>query len=192
MSLNILDAVQQNLGYPPLQKIDTRTDKIKENDDTPDEFKFSQSAIPAVLTALYRFVQTDQGALDILQKDITTDWVDIIFKDNSREAIETIVSYARLSKESSISKMNAIAGEAVKIVRDELKSDAGIKEVKQYFSHQKNHILLYLLPVLQMGNLLNDNSLDDKTNKMEGPVSSFINSIGSVFSTPESEEARNN
>lgn len=49
-------------------------------------------------------------------------------------------------------------------------------------------ILLYLLPILQMGVLLHDNTLDDKTNKMEGPISSLINSIGNAFSTPVTEE----
>ena len=37
---------------------------------------------------------------------------------------------------------------------------------------------------LNMGELLHDNTLDDNTNKMEGPVSSLIQRIGSAFSTP--------
>lgn len=41
--------------------------------------------------------------------------------------METIVSYIGLAKENSISKMNAIAREAVKIVIDDLKSDVVIK-----------------------------------------------------------------
>ena len=188
MSLNLLESVQQNLGYLPLQKIDTTTDQIKENTKTPDEQKFSQAAIPAVLTAMYNFAQSDEGATDILQKDITTDWVKIIFDDNRKAAIQAIAEYAGQSTENSISKMNAIAREAVKVVRENLTGDAGIKEVKLYFSSQKPDILLYLLPILQIGDLLHDDSLDDNTNKMEGPVSSLISSIGSVFSTPVTEE----
>lgn len=188
MSINLLEKVQQNLGYPPLQKIDTATDQVKENDRTPDEHKFSQAAIPAVLTAMYRFVQSDDGATDILQKDITTDWVKIIFDDNSKDAIQTVAAYAFQSHENTISKMNTIASEAVKVVRDNLTGAAGLKEVKLYFNSQKTNILLFLLPDLQIGDLLHDDSLDDKTNKMEGPVSSLMNSIGSVFSTPVTEE----
>lgn len=188
MSLNLLESVQQNLGYFPLQKIDTTTDQIKENIKTPDEQKFSQAAIPAVLTAMYNFAQSDEGATDILQKDITTDWVKIIFDDNRKAAIQAIAEYAGQSTENSISKMNAIAREAVKVVRENLTGDAGIKEMKLYFSSQKSDILLFLLPILQIGDLLHDDSLDDNTNKMEGPVSSLISSIGSVFSTPVTEE----
>ena len=141
MSINLLEAVQQNLGYPPLQKIDTATDQVRENVKTPDEHKFSQAAIPAVLTAMYRFVQSDEGAKDVLQKDVATDWVKIIFDDNRKEAIEKIAAYAVQSKESAISKMNAIASEAVKVVRENLTEDAGMKEVKLYFSSQKTNIL---------------------------------------------------
>ncbi len=35
-----------------------------------------------------------------------------------------------------------------------------------------------------MGELLHDTTLDDKTNKMEGPVSSLMKSAGAVFSNP--------
>ena len=41
---------------------------------------------------------------------------------------------------------------------------------------------------LHMGELLHDNTLDDNTNKMEGPVSSLLKSIGSAFSTPVTGE----
>jgi hypothetical protein len=53
--------------------------------------------------------------------------------------------------------------------------------VKDYFINQKNDILLYLLPILKMGDLLHDNTLDDGTNKMEGPISSLMHSLGSTF-----------
>ncbi len=184
MAINILETVQQNLGYPALQKIDTATDQIIENDHKPDEDKFSQAAIPAVLTALYRFVQSDEGAAEILQSAATNNWVDIIFKDNRKEVIQTIAAYAQQSKEDPIAKINAIAIEAVKIIKENLSADADIAEVKMFFFNQKSTILLYLPPALHMGELLHDNTLDDNTNKMEGPISSLINSIGAAFSTP--------
>jgi hypothetical protein len=36
--------------------------------------------------------------------------------------------------------------------------------------------------------LLHDTTLDDKTNKMEGPISSLMQNIGSAFSQPVSDE----
>lgn len=187
MSINLLDTIQQNLGYPVLQKIDTATDHVKEDDTAPDEEKFSQAAIPAILTAMYQFVQSDEGAAALLQKEMTTDWISCIFDEKRKEAIQTIAAYAKQPKEGSIAKMNAIAGEAVKITKENLSADAGIKDVKVFFADQKSNILLYLLPELHMGELLSDNTLDDSTNKMEGPVSSLITGIGNAFSTPVTE-----
>ncbi len=191
MSINLLEAVQQNLGYPQLQKIDTTTDKVAENNKTPDEDKFSQAAIPAVLTALYRYVQSDDGAEAVLNGDGILNWTARIFDDNRKEVIETISSYAAQSKEEPVAKMNAIASEAVKITKENIAADAGIKGVKAFFGAQKNNILLYLPPALNMGELLHDNTLDDNTNKMQGPISSLMNTIGAAFSTSVTTEEIN-
>ena len=53
---------------------------------------------------------------------------------------------------------------------------------------QRNNILPFLPAELQMGELLHDNTLDDRTNKMEGPVSSIIRAIGGGFSNGEAEK----
>jgi len=84
-------------------------------------------------------------------------------------------------------KLNEIAEEAVKTTKENLPANAGIKEVKFFYSEQINTILLYLPAELQMGSLLNDDTLDDNTHKMEGPVSGLIRSIGAVFSSPVTE-----
>jgi hypothetical protein len=188
MSINLLETVQQNLGYPALQKIDPNTEQVAENDKTPDEDKFSQAAIPAVLTGFYKYVQTDDGAAEFLAGDISINWIEKIFDDNRKEAIQTISAYAHQSNQDPVAKMNAIANEAVRAVKENLPADAGIKDVKTFFANQKNNILLFLPTALNMGELLHDGSLDDNTNKMQGPVSGLIESIGAVFSTPSTAE----
>jgi len=188
MSVNLLEAVQKKLGYPALQKIDPNTQKVTEDEKLPAENKFSQAAIPAVLTALYKFVQSDDGAAAFLRGDNSTNWVGKIFDDNKKLAVQTISAYAKQSNEDPVLKMNAIANEAVKVVKENLSADAGIKEVKLFFSNQKSNILLYLPAALNMGDLLHDETIDDNTNKMEGPISSLMQSIGAAFSKPVTEE----
>jgi hypothetical protein len=188
MSINLLETIQQNLGYPALQKIDPNTQQVVIDDKTPDEDKFSQAAIPAVLTGLYKYVQSDEGATAFLRGDNSSNWVSKIFDDNKKEAVQTISSYAKQSNEDPIAKMNAIANEAVKVVKENLPAEATAKEVKTFFSNQKNTILLYLPAVLNMGELLHDTTLDDKTNKMEGPISSLVQNIGNAFSSPVADE----
>lgn len=192
MSINLLETVQQNLGYPALQKIDPNTQKVTADETTADEDKFSQAAIPAVLTGLYRYAQSDEGATELLNAGASVNWVRKIFDDNRKEAIQTISAYASQSNEEPVMKMNAIANEAVKVMKEILPPEAGIKEVKVFFGNQKNNILLYLPAALNMGELLHDSTLDDNTNKMEGPISSLMQSIGSAFSSPVTgEEVKN-
>jgi len=192
MSINLLETVQQQLGYPALQKIDPNTQEVVVDDKSPNEDKFSQAAIPAVLTAFYKYVQTDEGATEFLRGEFSTNWVSKIFIDHKQEIVQTIAAYSNQPVEDSITKMNAIANETVKAVKANLPADARIKDVKLFFSNQRNNILLYLPAALQMGDLLHDDTLDDNTNKMEGPISSLMHSIGSAFSNPViSEEIKN-
>lgn len=184
MSVNLIKAVQDNLGYPELKKIDPNSQEISIGKNDAITNKFSQAALPAVLTALFRYSQTDEGAADILNSDGSSNWVAKIFDDNRKEAIQTITGYAQQSNVDATVKMNEIASEAVKVAKQNLAANAGIKEVKDFFSNQVKNILPYLPVELKMGELLHDNTLDDNTKKMEGPISSLMNSIGSAFSKP--------
>lgn len=184
MSVNLIKTIQENLGYPPLHKIDPATEQPVTDKDEVVTNKFSQAAIPAVLTGLYRYVQTDEGAAEFLNIKTSDNWIAKIFDDNRKEAVQTISAYAQQSNEDPVAKMNGIANEAVKVTKENLSADAGIKEVKDFFSDQRNNILLYLPAELKMGEILHDNTLDDNTNKMEGPISSLMQSIGAAFSKP--------
>jgi len=182
MSVNLLEIVQQNLGYPALQKMDPNTLKVDAEAESPEEDKFSQAALPAVLTALCEYAQADEGAAIILQTDAATKWMNKLFDSNKKETVQTIAAYANSSNEDPIAKMNAIATEAVKVAKENMPADAAIKDIKTFFSEQKNNILLYLPAELNIGEMLHDDSLDDGTNKMEGPISSLIKNIGDNFS----------
>ena len=65
MSVNLIKTIQENLGSPPLKKIDPNTQQPIA--DEAVENKFSQAAIPSVLAALYKYVQTDEGAAENLR-----------------------------------------------------------------------------------------------------------------------------
>lgn len=183
MSVNLLQQAQQLLGYPALQKIDPNTGSIiSGNEARPNSF--SQAAIPAVLTALYKYVQSDKGSELVLRGNPSTDWAGKIFHESRQDAVEKIRSYADAGSENAMAKLNEIATTAVSVVKSNLSDTATIKEVKSFFLNQRNNILPYLPPELNLGDLLNDDTIDDNVNKMEGPISSLMNSIGSAFSNP--------
>ncbi len=187
MSINLIEVVQKNLGYAPLQKIDPNAQQ-KDINDVPSRTKYSQAAIPAVLTGLYRYVQTDEGAAAVLSADHSTNWADKLFENHSPEAVEAIAFYAKERGVDANSQINEIANETVKVVKENLGEKAGITDLKDFFNKQRNEILLYLPPYLNMGKHLQDETLDDNVNKMEGPISSLIKNIGNAFSKSVTDE----
>lgn len=191
MSANLLETIQQNLGYRELKKVNTATGRVPAGHTTPATEKFSQAAIPAVLVALCRFAHSDKGAEMILQSDKTADWISCIFGGRTMDAVWRISAYAGLTEGEVLHRMNEIAGEAIKLTRESLPVNTDIKKVKVFLEDQQPHILLFLLPVLKTGELLADDTLDDNTNKMEGPVSNLISGIGAAFSKPVTDEETN-
>lgn len=188
MSINLVETIQTNLGYPPLQKIDPNTQEVVIDDNTPNEHRFSQAAIPAILTGLFEYSNADEGAENILRGDISTNWVGLIFKESKNEVVQTIDSYDTQSSENSLMRMNDIAREAIRLIRENLKAESTMMDVKEFMYAQKSNILSYLPEALHIGKILNDDTLDDNTNKMEGPISSLMHKIGSAFSSPANED----
>ena len=179
MSVNLLEKVQQQIGCPALQKIDPNT-----QGENTNSYTFEQAAIPAVLTALYKYVQSDAGAEEVLRGSESTNWVGKIFHGNHSSALEKIQTYSKGNISGAATQLNTIANVAISIMKENVGENATIKEVKNFFLNQRTTILPYLVPELHLGELLHDDTIDDNTNKMEGPISSLMNSIGSAFSNP--------
>ena len=121
MALDLLQTVQQNLNFPPLQKIDPNTQEVKHDSNTPNEHRFSQAAIPAILTGLYAYSAKDDNAEAILRGDLSSDWVSKIFGNRKQEVVEKISQYSFYGREElSGGKLNDIATEAVRVTRNGL------------------------------------------------------------------------
>ncbi len=189
MAINLLQIVQENLGYLPLQKIDPNTQLVKVEVDEQEhrEQEFCQAAIPSVLIALSEFSQTDEGANSILHTELSSDWTAIIFGENSKKVINEIADYSAHTTNYTVSKLNIIAKEAVRLVRQEVPSGT-IADVKMLMADSRNDVFPFLPPSMHMGVLLNDNTIDDRTNKMEGPISSLMHAIGASFSGSDTNE----
>ena len=90
MSVNLLEEVQKKLQYPALQKIDPNTQEVVVDTKTPDEHRFSQAAIPTILTGLNQYSTNDAGAEKILRGDMSTNWASEIFGDKINEVVQKI------------------------------------------------------------------------------------------------------
>lgn len=185
MSHNLLEKVQQSLGYPPLHKIDPNTDDAINHKPVD---AFSQALVSAVLTGLYRYVQSNKGAENFLGISNAADWVDEIFGEHRDKAIERIADFASQPVAKVESGILIMVNETKKIIQEILNDKLTVQDIKIFFANERNNIIVYLPPALHLGDWLNDTELDDNTNKMEGPMSNLIKRIGDVFSYPVTNE----
>ena len=178
--MNLVETIQQSLGFEPLQKIDPNTQEVAVN--TNSEAALAQAAIPSVLIALYKYTLSDEGADDVIREKISTEWVNALFGKNMGAATVKIADYASVSTQHAYEVMESVAVEAVKQVQQNDAGDEEASVVKKFMNDQRNTILHYLPASLQIGKLLNDTTIDDRTNKMEGPISGLMHAIEKKFS----------
>lgn len=85
--------------------------------------------------------------------------------------------------------MKQTAQSAVNILNEDLPNQDG-KSIKKYFTRQRNNILQHLPADIKIGNILNDNTLDDRTNKMAGPLSGLMHTIEKTFASTDTEASK--
>jgi hypothetical protein len=177
MATNLIDTIQHNLGYPSLEKIDANKQEPKSDTGTKFTHELGQAAIPAVLAGLYKQSQSQNGASQILDADPDAGALQLLFERKEDVAVDKVSRYTGVPIEESRIAMERIAVEAVRLVQDAVKAHPTPDRVKAFVGDQRHNILVYLPAAMQMGYLLGDNTLDDRTNKMEGPISSFMHKI---------------
>lgn len=192
MATNIIELLQQALNSKPLQKISPNTQEVdKSAADTSNASKLQQAVIAAVLTGLYKITRTHEGAETVLGGNISTTWGDTLFGDSKEALVNRIVEYGVTSPAAVNGEIEMAGAEAATIIKNNAGGNktAGADDVIAYMKDQENNILQYLPAALQLGALLDDDTLDDHTHKMDGPISGLMHKIEKAFSgTPPAEE----
>ncbi len=182
MTTNIVEAIQKNLGYPSLQKVDPNSQEVKDIATRSSGEKLAQSAITAVLAGLVKFTRSDNGANYILTQDAEKKWLELIYEGKQSEAVDKVAQYSNTSVGEVEDHMQKIVREAVKLIHESAGDKENPEKIKTYMKGQRHNILLYLPAAMQLGDLLKDDSLDDRTNKMEGPISNMMHNIENKLS----------
>ncbi|MEO5562403.1 MAG: hypothetical protein ABIR18_03185 [Chitinophagaceae bacterium] len=185
MSTSLVEFIQKKLGYPPLQKVDPVDHEIKHESERTMREKLGQGAIPAVLACLYKFTKSEEGRNKILSNQAQNNWLDTILEDKEKKAVEKVAHYAGVTQQIAEENMLLIAVEAVQAIRESITHNPTHEAITKFVSDQRHSILVYLPAAMQLGSLLEDDSLDDRTNKMEGPISNLMHSIENKFSGGE-------
>ena len=179
MVTNIIEAIEKNLGYKPLKKVDPNTQEIKDAGKMTPEEKLPQAAVPAVLAAMIKFSDGQDG-ITLLTNNENKNWLGTIYCGKEQDAVKKVSEYAGVPADEAQRHMENIANEAVKIAKDFVKTPDSEK-LRSLMNSQRHSILSHLPAAMKMGDVLNEETFDDRTNKMEGPVSSFLHKIEDII-----------
>ena len=186
---NIVEIVQEAAGFEPLQKIDPNTQDVK-LDKAAKENRLGQAIVPAVLVGFYKYSREERHADNIIHRNFSNDWASLLFADHEPELSDKIADYASIDSAEADREFRIIAELAADKIREQVGGNSDGKKVKEYMTNQRNYILHHLPGALQIGYLLNDNTLDDRTNKMDGPVSSTLHTIEKIFAGSDNPDEK--
>ncbi len=181
MAINLVETIQKNLGFHELQKIDPNTQEVKKPESLSVQDYLPQAAIPVVLLGLYKFSRTEAGNTELLKGELQNKLLKTIFGKSTLAVIDKVASYTNNTTEYAADKMEIIAWEALRIIRNELSKQPTDANVKTFLTDQRHNILVHLPASLQIGEVLHDDTIDDRAHKMEGPVSSYMHWIEKFF-----------
>ena len=176
--MNLPQQLQEYLKYPILQLINVNTSLPE------DEKKFdalSQSVLVTFLAGLYKITRSKESAALVNKESNGGQLLSVIFNDE--EEMNTIANYSYQPISIVKLKVAEVANGYLAFMQ-QLPVEETQKEdyLQNLMSDQRHEILRYVPVGLKLGELLNDGSLEDNTNKMEGPISSLMHKIENAFS----------
>ncbi len=179
--MNIIEAIQEKLGYSHIEKVDPNTNQVKNEDQMISTERLEHAATASMLAGFYKQATNDKDDDIPFKYSDSENWVDIIFGDKANEAAEKVASFAYADNQAASTEMNKV-GNALMDLYSETSGDHNADTFKSWIVDQRNNILPYLPPELHLGETFNDNTIDDRTNKMEGPISGLMHAIEKAFS----------
>lgn len=166
MSENLIVNMQEAMGTN-IEKIDINDPNLHTTVHPEISDALAQAAIPSVLIGTLIHLSKQE------EPEVYTAQLDNIFAGKSQEVIDAIAKYAQTTPTEAgdyvartVDALNRIAAE---------KHHGDGKKLMSALENQQNDILRYLPSVLGLGPKLDLDIIDDRTNKMEGPLSSLAN-----------------
>jgi hypothetical protein len=179
---NIVESIQKNLGYPMIYKIDPNVQDVKFQDKTAGTAALAQAAIPSVIYGVlhhYQYNTDEFNSLDKKEKLLPQ-----LFGNKTTELVARIALYAGASPDTAKDEMEHIAAETLRFITESMKGK-NENELSIFASNHKNNALMYLPASINIGEIFLDNTIDDRTHKMEGPVSGLMHYFETYFDNPE-------
>jgi hypothetical protein len=183
--MNIAETIQKNLGFGIIHKVDPNSQEVADKEGSHGNTALAQAAIPSILIGLFNRLEKEPDVSWLSGNQPTGSLLEKIFGKTCREIVEHVSVYSRIPDKNVKQEMEHIASESIRVIRDHISDLTNEDKITAFVAHHKQIVLLYLPASLQLGILLGNNNLDDRTNKMEGPVSSLMHHMEKKFNSSE-------
>jgi len=180
--MHIVQIIQKNLGFSSLEKIDPNTQQAPGKDQSLGNNALAQAAIPAILLGIFNRLEQNPDP-EALFTASPAGLMDRIFDQSADVVVKQIEEYSKNQDKNSKQELDHIASESLRVVREQLGVTPTESHIRRFAANHKRETLLYLPPSLELGSILQNNNLDDRTGKMEGPVSSFMRKVENTFNS---------
>ena len=187
MASDLFEQVNKLMGTPLTRK-EKPTGEKSEAEKT-----LLGAAVPAALAGIYHLAASSEGANRILnhllnerhiiENPKNEGCVEFTFNSTSGDVVNKVAAYSGDTYAAAYDAINEATSFAYRLllrelVNDKLKAD----DITRYMVAQRHSILSHLPESLHLGHLLGDETLDDVSNKMDGPISTLMHNLGDSFS----------
>lgn len=145
--------------------------------------RLAQGAMAAGLVILYKYSRSMDGAEYLLSTRPADIEPTVLLNNRQKDLYTQLAQYAGSSELQASTMLAVVIREAMFFVHQEMNHNRTADAIQTYFGNQRQAILSHLPPELGLGEIMRDDTLDDRTNKMEGPISSLAHAIENVFSS---------
>ena len=179
--MNIIETIQKSLGFDTLKKIDPNTQETVGEDTAMGNSAVAQAGIPAILLGIYNKLE-EKPDLNLLQAEKGR-LLECIFGKSTDVLVSQVENYSKVRDKHIAQQLEHIATESLRVIKECIGNNTDENHIRNFVAKNKPETLLYLPPSLELGTILKNNNLDDRTGKMEGPVSTFMRKVEKTFNT---------
>ena len=177
--MNIIETIQKNLGFDTLKKINPNTQETMGEDTVMGNSAVAQAGIPAILIGIYNKLE-EIPDLNLLKAE-SGNLLENIFGKSTEMVVTQVENYSKVQDKHIAQQLDHIASESLRVVKEGIGNIPDENHIRNFIAKNKPDTLLYLPPSLELGTILKNNNIDDRTAKMEGPVSTFMRKVEAAF-----------
>src|SRR5205085_3526735 len=133
----------------------------------------------------------EEGNEELIKGELHDKLLKTIFGKNTQAVIDKVAAHTGNTTDYTADRMEIIAWEALHEIRNAITNESKGTKVKTFLADQRHNILVYLPASLHIGEVLRDDTIDDRTHKMEGPMSNHMHWLEKFFPSTDRKKEEN-